>query len=270
MLTNEMIQNYAQLKAQAELLATRGQMLPPEGQQMMDRIYSYAQATLTPSEQQQALAVVDSLTAQHHQQFMQEQAQADARAMEQAQNRMTTELTGGVLTEGHQLAPAARGEKIQRHGKNAVNMPMHDSTIADMMRSLDKPEWGVKDFNRVLDRHEELRLNRDPEAADAYLQRTFGEHADSARDIVKSYNQSGLGLAVGLQERRGGFEEDFMEDTPEETQRRAQLTSAMLNSASENEDDMEFLADSQFTETYLERDDSLGDVARAWVANEEG
>ena len=268
MIDEQTLQQYAALKVQAEREAAHGRMLSPEQQQWMDSTYARAASTLTPQEQAQALAVIDSLSAQYHQYYAHQDAQRDADQMIRYQDQVTRDLTGNQLTDAHQLAPAARGEKILRRGKGGIDPTTYKDTLTGMMQSLGKEDWTDKDFNRVVNRHDELKLSRGEEAAQSYLNRTFGsEHGEAAADMVKSFDESGVGMLYELEKRRGGYDADYEDDVSPDEERRAQLVTSALKDASETPED-NFLTNDEFADNYLEREDSLGDVAAAWVQHE--
>ena len=269
MVDSQMIQQYAALRTKAEILSTRGELLSPVEQQTMDRLLSYAQTSLSPSELARTADAVDALVAQGHQQAMMQQSQHDAARALRAQDEVTRDLTGGQLQFAHQLAPAAAGEKYVVPGKQGIHPDTMESTVKGMMSDLGKPDWGHKDFMRVVNRHDELKMSRSPEAAQKYLDKQFGEeHAASARDVISAYESSGVGLAYELQQRRGGVDEDVEVEPDADTQRRAQITVAALQDAAETPED-NMLLDDEFQRGYLESETSLSDVAAAWIQHEE-
>ena len=144
MVDSQMIQQYAALRTKAEILSTRGELLSPVEQQTMDRLLSYAQTSLSPSELARTADAVDALVAQGHQQAMMQQSQHDAARALRAQDEVTRDLTGGQLQFAHQLAPAAAGEKYVVPGKQGIHPDTMESTVKGMMSDLGKPDGYVR------------------------------------------------------------------------------------------------------------------------------
>ena len=117
-------------------------------------------------------------------------------------------------------------------------------------------------FDKFINRLDEITAHRGPEAGQKLIKEKFGAKAAHASDMISAFNESGLGLKIGLADRRGTHGDSLVEPTADEV-RRAQIADAWL---SDKESRGQLASD--IDPAYLENEHMQGDVARAWVQHE--
>jgi hypothetical protein len=262
--TKKMIQRYAWLMTGVEREAAAGREPPQQVINEMNSLYSRASAMLSPAEQQQALAAVDSLKAQFHNQAEVETAKRSARDRRYYADQFSKEITG---LDYDQMKLAAKGQKFARKGRKSVDPREYESTIANVAKMLGKPEMTRKEFEQISDRYEEIKGARSPEAAEEYLAGKFGaERAAQARTSLDAYERSGIAVAVGLAERRGQDTDHYVQPS-EDLELRSQIADAWAEVASRDPHTREGLSSSAL-DPYIEEDTLHGDIARAMLKHE--
>ncbi|PLW69452.1 hypothetical protein [Pseudohalioglobus lutimaris] len=263
--TQNLIQEYSYLLASIERQAAMGKEAPPQVLSRMNALYSRAAAMLSPAEQQQALQAVESLKAEHHAAFNAQESQAAAKQQGYYANKLAQDTVG---LDWHQVEAAAKGKAFPRKGAGTGKIQAYERTVKQATQMLGKPNMTRKQFENTVARYDELNQARGEKQADDYLAKQFGERAQHAKQIITDYEKSGIGLKVGLAERRGMDTDHYVEPS-EDLQMRAQIATAAAETALQDEGTRSYLTSSDSIDPdYLESEHMTGDIARAMQAHE--
>ena len=262
---NQMLHRFAYLQVNVERNAARGVSAPPEVQNEMSRLYSKASASLSPAEGQMALRALDTLRTQMHTQASMNDAAKDAKKSEWAIDKLSKDLTG---LSADQVQGALDGETKVANKAKGIQPDKIKQYLAQETKAMGKP-MTLKQVEKVMDRYNELRLERSPEDADKYITKTFGEqHAHRGKSLIEGLDGSGASMVIELQKRRGGPDTDHYIELDDDDHRRSQLAKSLVDTARKDRDTAASLMDDEISEEYLSSDHIHGDIARSMQQHE--
>lgn len=249
----QMVQRYAYLATGCERASAAGRQPPQQVVQEMNRLYSRAQAMLTPQEQQHAVQAVETLMAQHHQQAEIQSAQREANASHYHRDQLAKELTGMTAD---QLLAAKDGKKIPTKGSRF----RPDAAKAQVMHTLKQAGYNLSytEFQKLADKYNESKGARGSEAAIRHLS-GHGDKAEELANVIEGFSKSGLDMAIGLQDRRG-YDKDSYREVTDDEQLRAQIADAWAREAAHDEGSMESITQ-KYDPAYLEDEHMTGDIS---------
>lgn len=255
-----MIARHSWLTAGIKRCSITGQRVPPQVRAELQRIEARAQAMLSPQELQGALQASQTMQAQHiHQAELQAAAQ-EANHRVAAGDALAKEMTG--FDQG-QIESIRRGEKytVKSEGPNIAE---GDAKLRAMLTGVGKKDMTRKQFDRLSDRYEEVKGVRGDGAAAAWAKRNFGDKAPQGVAMIEAWQESGLGLQMGLAERRGGAAPDEEVEPSERDTLRATIAHEWVTKAKDDEQVRDsIIEDGAITDEYMESDEIHGDIARA-------
>ena len=245
---NQLVQRYAQLSVIADKCRAQNLAIPNGVQTEMQHIYSTAQATLTPMEQQQAVRAVESFRAQAYGNLKAEVAyKAESQAMHY-RDKIAKGLSGMTVD---QVQAAKQGQKYVQRGSK-FNPNVTKQKIISMAKQASGKDMS---WDKIYEHSCAIENERDKLT---YLRQHFGDKAQHMEGFFRGFEESGAGIQIKLTEKRYS-EDEYVEPTKDEVLR-AQVTDAVAVNMNEGVADW---AVRDIDQAYMADEGSLGDVARA-------
>ena len=245
---NQLVQRYAQLSVIADKCRAQNLAIPRGVQTEMQHIYSTAQATLTPLEQQQAVRAVESFRAQAYGNLKAQAAyQQESQAMHY-RDKIAKGLSGMTVD---QVQAAKQGKKYVQRGSKFNPNVTKQKIVGMVQRATGKK----LSFDKIYEHS--CALESEPDKL-GYLKLHFGNKAQQMEGFFKGFEDSGAGIQIKLTEKRYS-EDEYVEPSDDEVLR-AQVTDAVAVNMNEGVADW---AVRDIDQAYMADEGSLGDVARA-------
>ena len=253
----QMIQRYAYLMTGIERANARNQRVPPKVLHEVQRIEAKAQAVMTPQEVQYALTAANSLRAQYHAQA----ELSEARRGADQQYRNMEQMAQEMGTTVDQFRAARAGKPVPVRG--ARFRP--NKAKAEIERAAKGLGLTFKQLDKIADTVEEKRLaGKD---YDGYLKGKFGKHYAQGKALVEGYQESGIGIALGLADRVGVQDKDYTYEPNERDILRAEIQDAWLGEVERGSGEF---SGGGISKDYLQSEHITGDIARAFAVHDTG
>lgn len=266
-ITQQHLEAYARYEAVMERALTRGTELPPELLLEMQHIYDHGVATLSPQQQNAAMAAIRAMKLEVHQQLDAADHFNDTRDAAYFENEVTQGLSG---MRPEQLAAALRGKPIPEASPR--NRSYDKANVEAFAGKYSEHFTGKKQtfnqFQKTIDHYNDLKAQRGEAKANAYLKGKAGDKFPEFRAFIEHTNKEGVLERIGLAQRMGQEDNrDSVRHATDSEEMRAHLADAMMKTSKRDAQTRDYITKSdRIDKTYTDSENQSvqGDVARAF------